>query len=138
MIKYMSANLAPVKNTTNKRTVGMDLTKELDTIIEKTRKLIIGLPDKGYFYDFGVNLPKGTKTNFFGRDVSLFIERNEKHDGQAFLGISVLHPKKDIDASIYLTNGDKTQLLEYINREDFNAELQDAIKRLSNSLKDGK
>lgn len=136
MIKYMSTNLDSIKNTTHRREPAMDLTKELDTLIEKARKLIIGLPDKGYFNNFGVNLPKGTKTNFFGRDVSLFIERDEKRDGQAFLGISVLHPKKDVDASVYITNGDKKQILEYMQQENFNAELQDAIQRLSNSLKD--
>ena len=134
MIKYIS-KLDSIKNTTHKREPAMDLTKELDTIIEKTRKLVMGLPDKGYFNNFGVNLPKNTKTNFFGRDISLFIERDEKRDGQAFLGISVLHPKKDIDASVYITSGDKTQILEYMQQEGFNAELQVAIQRLSNSLK---
>ena len=134
MIKYIS-KLDSIKNTTHERELAMNLTKELDTIIEQTRKLVMGLPDKGYFNNFGVNLPKNTKTNFFGRDISLFIERDEKRDGQAFLGISVLHPKKDIDASVYITNGDKTQILEYMQQEGFNAELQVAIQRLSNSLK---
>lgn len=136
MIKYMPANLDSVKNSVHKREPIMDLTKELDTLIEKTRKLVSGLPDKGYFQNFGVNLPKGTKTNFFGRDISLFIERDEKRDGRAFLGISVLHPKKDIDASVYILNGDKEELLEYMNKENFNEELQKAIEKLSASLKD--
>lgn len=136
MVKYMSINFDSIKDTTHKREPLMDLKKELDTIIEKTRKLVIGLPDKGYFNNFGVNLPKGTKTNFFGRDISLFIERDEKRDGKAFLGISVLHPKKDIDASVYILNGDKKEILEYMNKDNFNEELQKAIERLSNSLKD--
>lgn len=136
MIKCKTIKSNNINNIIRGKEKIMDLTKELDTIIEKTKKLVLGLPDKGYFRNFGVNLPEGTKTNFYGRDIALFIERDEVRDGKMFLGISVLHPKKDIDSSLYLLNGNKKQILEYMNKESFNSELQEAVNKLSNSLKE--
>lgn len=136
MIKYLSNKVETVRPSKTISEPKMDLKKELDKIIKITKgRIEKEIPDIGYFRNFGVNLNTETKPDFFGRDISLFIERDEKHEGKAFLGISVLHPTMDIDASVYITNGDRKQLLNYINRSDFNEELQNAVKRLSDSLK---
>lgn len=135
MIKSIPINIEASKASLRTNGYKMDLKKELDKIISTAKDRVEReVHDTGYFRDFGVNLEKGIKPDFFGRDIALFIERDEKRDGRAFLGISVLHPTKDIDASVYLTNGSRKQLLEYMNNENFNEELQATIKKLSESL----
>lgn len=135
MIKFIPNNMDAVRPSQQTNRQAMDLKKELDKIIAKTKDRVEKeIADTGYFRNFGVNLDKGIKPSFFGRDIALFVERDEKHDGRAFLGISVLHPTMDVDASMYLTSGNRKELLDYMNNKNFNQELQAKIKELSNSL----
>lgn len=114
----------------------MDLSKELDKVIERMKSRIEReIPDTGYFRNFAENFEKGTKPDFFGRDISLFIERDEARDGRAYLGVSVLHPEMCLDASTYLMNGNRNKILEYINNKEFKEELKNDILELAESLK---
>lgn len=117
----------------------MDLSKELDKVIEKMKARIEReIPDTGYFRNFAENFEKGSKPDFFGKDISLFVERDEARDGRAYLGISVLHPELCLDSATYLMNGDRNKILEYMNSKDFKEELKNDILELAESLKNMK
>ena len=111
------------------------------------RELIIGLCKKvsqrvldvmpepgvdGYFSDFGEYsfLPDCE----YGKATSVFIQRDEKRPGKAFLGLSVLHPNELIDASVYMTHGTKYELSEYLASCDID-EFMIEYNRLTESLK---
>ena len=114
----------------------MDLSKELDSMIAKLKERVTReIPDTGYFRNFAINLEKGKKPDFFASDIALFVEKDEMKDGNAFLGVSVLHPTMCLDATTYLMDGNRNKILEYINNKDFKSEIQKNILELAESLK---
>lgn len=135
MVQYNIQGFKPVTYMTNKVGVKMDLSQALDKMIKNLSDGVRGIPDSGFIRGFSENLPKGEKPAFFGKDLALFVERDESRDGRAYLGVSVLHPTMATSATSYLMNGDRNRILEYISQEGFKTEVLDTVNDLAESLK---
>lgn len=114
----------------------VELSESLDKVVDKLKtRLEREMPDTGFFRSFAENFDKDVKPQFYGKDISLFVQRDNKRDGRAYLGISVLHPQLCLDATSYLMNGTRENILEYISNPEFNDELTKMVLDLSESLK---
>lgn len=71
--------------------------------IEKNFSEDVALPDNG---------------EWFARAVSLSIQRDRKNEGEAYLGLNLLHPHGMCNASTGLSYGNKSELLEFLNDKD--------------------
>lgn len=136
MIKYVQDSSRIDNNTIIRGKQKMDLSKELNKVIERLKlRVEKEIPDTGYFRNFAENFDSGVKPDFFGKNIALFIERDESRDGRAYLGVSVLHPQLSMDVATYIMNGDRNRILEYINQEGFSNELKNVVLELAESLK---
>ena len=82
---------------------------------------------------------KGNYKNYipqiYCKNIALFVQKDEQIDGNAFLGVGVLHPTMNKNVTTYLTSGNRKELLEYINSKDFLKEFEETVIDLSESLK---
>lgn len=115
--------------------ININLDAELNKITEKIKsRVAMEIPDRGYFRNFAENFEQGYNSGLFCKNIALFVERDEKQDGNAYLGISVLHPTMNQQVSTYLMRGDRKSLLEFLNGKEFNAEFKDTVLKLTESL----
>ena len=113
-----------------------DLNNQLVKIVDRVKSRVEKeIPDKGYFRNFAENFDKGYQPQFFGKNIALFIQRDEERDGRAFLGIDVLHPTMNKHMYTYVYNGDRKALLKYLSDENFIKEFEEVVLDLSESLK---
>ena len=135
----MSYNTNIKQTTGNNRvikTMTTDLNNELKNIIERVKNRVEKeVPDTGYFRNFAENFNKNYKPDFYGKNIALFVQRDEQRDGRAFLGVSVLHPTMNTHASTYIMNGDRDKILEYLKDNNFEQEFKETVLELSESLK---
>ena len=131
--KIVKINSIKIPQTSVKNS---SLVSNLEKIINKLKlRIEREIPDRGFFRNFAENLEEKEKTTFWGKDIALFVERDAKHDGHAYLGVSVLHPTMALESSTYFMNGDRKKILEYISQDKFKKELSDTIMALVENLK---
>lgn len=115
-----------------KSSLNNELTKITNRLKVRVEKEI---PDNGYFRNFAENFDKNYKPEIFGKNVALFIQRDEQNEGKAFLGVDVLHPTMNKHISTYIMGGDRNEILKYINNNDFAKEFEETVLELSEALK---
>lgn len=130
--KVTAVNYGTCTDNNMKTNLTNELTKIIDRLKVRVEKEV---HDKGYFRNFAENFDKNYKPEFFGKNVALFVQRDEKNDGKAFLGIDVLHPTMNKHMYTYVMNGDRNAILNYINNENFIKEFEETVLDLSESLK---
>ena len=121
------------KGEKNKMGLKEELEGMINTLKDRIEKEI---PDKGYFRNFAVNLPKDSNANIYAKDVSLYIQKDLDREGEAFFMLSALHPKMDICRSSYIMHGTRNDLLEKLNDKEFQNKIYNMLNELSESLKE--
>lgn len=139
MVKY-NLNINNVNKYEYKNDIGekmnSNLNKELGKVVERFKNRVEKeIPDKGYFRNFAENFDKNYTPDFYAKNIALFAQRDEQQDGKAFLGIDVLHPTMNKHMSMYIMNGDRNNILRYLNNNDFIPELEKYVLELSEALK---
>lgn len=113
----------------------VNVSDDVEKIISKLKNRIEReIPDTGYFRNFAEDF-KNQDKNLYAKACSLSIERDETIDGKALLLANVLHPQRNIEASVMLCCGDRKELLKYMNKDGFSEELLKSFLDLAESLK---
>ena len=137
MAKIININAAQRLGMTNSLQKGgkkMPLSECLKIMVNDLEQEINNrVLDVGYFGNFSVNIGK-KNPEFWGKDIALFVEQDTKHEGEAFLGVSVLHPTLPVERPVYLAKGDRKKLIEFIKKEGFDETLLKTVNGLSESL----
>jgi len=126
----------------DKKTVSMlpegvkmqNMSKELDDVIKNVsddiKNYVCG---QEFFRNFAHNFENKDK-RINARSVAICVERDETVKGNVLMLVSLLHPQLDVDASAMIASGSGEQLLEIMNKPNFKENVQELIKKLSNSF----
>ena len=135
MIKYdvkkIGNNVFFVPKGLNKVSISEDIKKMISKLKSRVEREI---PDKGYFRNFAEDFQNNDE-KLYAKACSLSVEKDETIDGKALLMANVLHPQRNIEASVMLYCGDRKEILAYINKDRFNDELLQSFFELAESLK---
>ena len=110
-----------------------ELAKLLQTFIERAEREIT---DVGYFQDIIVKGDKNTNFGTFAKNIALVIEKDPRVEGKAFLSVSALHPQLQKDKTVYLTSGNREEILKFLKQDNFIENLNETISALDKQLKE--
>ena len=119
------------------KALNMDLSSELGKLLETTiDRIDKEIPDVGYFRDIVVKFDNDNKPKeLFAKNIALIIERDAQNEGKGYLGVSALHPQMLKDSTIYIMNGSREELLNYLKKEDSKTEILGIVQELDDALK---
>ena len=126
-------NVNKIKANIPNMEIETELGKLIDTLATRVEKEVHGA---GYFRDIVVKFDIANKPkDLFAKNIALIVEPNTNEKGKAILSVAGLHPHMLKESTIYLTTGNRNQLIEYLKKDNIKDELIKSIQQVEDALK---